>query len=143
MEIVTIKGKRSHGKYLAPGLGLLIVLLAGYILLNRSPPVQPPIQNNDTTKAASPIAEPVASIAVLPFADMENDISIQVAELLSSTPAIHIIAFDELNKNKVQARFSLQAVQASNRLVVSLFDNIQQQTRLNVEIDLLFKCSPS
>jgi tetratricopeptide (TPR) repeat protein len=41
-----------------------------------------------------------------------------------------------LNKNKVQARFSLQAVQAGNRLVVSLFDNIQQQTRLNVEIDL-------
>ncbi len=136
VEIVPIKGKRSHGKYLAPGLGLLIVLLAGYILLNRSPTVQPVTQNSGTTKTLSPIAEPVASIAVLPFVDMENDISIQIAELLSSTPAIHIIAFDELNKNKVQARFSLQAVQAGNRLVVSLFDNIQQQTRLNVEIDL-------
>lgn len=136
VKIIPIKNKGTTWKYLASGLGMVTIVLLGYILLNESLPRLPATQDMIRSDSVNPIAEPVASIAVFPFADMENDISIEVAEMLSGTPAIHVIAFNELNKNNVQARFSLQAVQAGNRLLVSLFDNIQQQIRLNQEIDL-------
>ncbi len=95
--IVDITAIRKGGftwQYPATGLALLLVILVGYILLDKSFFLDPAKQTDIPTTSASPIAEPIASIAVLPFADMEYDISIEVAELLSSAPAIHIVAYD-------------------------------------------------
>jgi tetratricopeptide (TPR) repeat protein len=113
------------------GFGLVIILLIGFVLTNKSLQVTTP----DKVIRQVPV-EPVASIMVLPFTGMISDIAIEVAELLSRSGTIQVIVSDQLNKSSEAATYNLQAIQTGNQLLVSLFDNIKQQTKMSMEINL-------
>lgn len=128
VEVAGLTSKRKWWPTVA-GLALITATILGFFLADTTEfsADQPDVPNT--------VSQPSASIYVMPFAGMQNDISIEVGDLLARLSTIHIIRFDPLNK-KEQATFSLKAIQAENRLIVSLYDNAKQQTLINIELNL-------
>lgn len=82
-----------------------------------------------------PHGAPVASIAVMPFANMEADIAPELSHLLGETGSFYVEGQDQIEahiKNpavfELDARYTLQGTQTAAGLTVSLFDRARGET---------------
>lgn len=86
---------------------------------------------------------PAASIAVMPFTDMEADIAPELVRLLSASGSFfvqnpeHVRAYlENPDQVKLDARYSLQGSTDGSNLMVSLFDRLDRTTLWTRTFDL-------
>jgi len=89
------------------------------------------------------IEKPIASIAVMPFTDMEVNIAPELFSLLSGTNNFHMVSPEQINAHlsnpgiiKLDARYSVQGSVEGSNLYVSMFDRTAGETVWQNTIDL-------
>ncbi|XOV86284.1 MAG: TIR domain-containing protein [Pseudomonadota bacterium] len=90
------------------------------------------VESGIDSAASAPV-----SVLVTPFQHLPEDISEEIATLLARAPRLQVRSSGYAQDTSADAAaYSLHGVHLDGRLAVSLYDNIRQQTRLKLEIDL-------
>jgi tetratricopeptide (TPR) repeat protein len=112
-------GKRRTTMYML----LAAIAVAGAVGWFSLPDEQTPAERADATDSLAPV-----SIRVEPFNNTREDIASDIKEQLARNNRVRVRDQDP--------EFTLRGMQREDKLLVSLFDNQNQQTRFSFEIDL-------
>jgi tetratricopeptide (TPR) repeat protein len=125
---------RKLGKFLQAGFvtaAAIIMILLAYVFLNE---VDTPIEQISYDSPALP-SEPRATLAVMPFTELDVDISPELSRLFESTGNIQITQSSRIDaylkspaESSLSARYSVQGSVAGSELTASMLDRETMET---------------
>ncbi len=130
---------KKRRNYLLPAIAattLLVMVGVFYLLSNARLDTAPnTIPANQTGDQEPPAAQTYHSIAVLPFANMDENLSFELAEGLERLDEISVSHLYDPGA-AVTADYTIQGIRTGDSLMVSLYDNTANHTRFELEVDL-------